>query len=66
MVVAVVNGPDPREEIMPNVINRKSSDFDRHKPQAKRRFRRIWAFWAAVALLWVIAAQQVAMRALSG
>ncbi|WP_156025929.1 hypothetical protein [Sulfitobacter sp. 20_GPM-1509m] len=51
---------------MPNVINRKSSNFDRHEPQAKRRFRRIWVFWAAVALLWVIAAQQVAVKALSG
>ncbi|QKS08733.1 MULTISPECIES: hypothetical protein [Pseudosulfitobacter] len=51
---------------MPNVIDGKSSDFDRHKPQPKRRFRRIWVFWAAVALLWVIAAQQVAMKALSG
>ena len=44
---------------MPLVSDRKSSDVDRSDIRPKRRFRRIWAFWAMVALLWLIAGQQL-------
>lgn len=64
MVVVIVNDSNPREDVMPLVIDRKTSDVDRNDTRPKRRFRRIWAFWAMVALLWLIAAQQLIVKAL--
>lgn len=64
MIVVIVNGSNPGEVVMPLVFDRKSSDVGRSDLRPKRRFRRIWAFWAMVALLWLIAAQQLIVKTL--
>ncbi|WP_339767100.1 hypothetical protein [uncultured Pseudosulfitobacter sp.] len=59
MEVVIIKDSNPGEDVVPLVSDRKSSDVDRSDIRPKRRFRRIWAFWAMVALLWLIAGQQL-------